>query len=197
MILFKAKVYGSAWFDNIPSDWWLQTSPNRWTSDEIGLEWLMKHFEPHTRHRTVGKYRMLILDGHSSHLSPEFDRFCTQNDIIPICMPAHSSHLLQPLDVGCFAVMKCSYGRLIENQMRLGINHIDKIDFLAAYPQARYEALKEANIRNGFMGTGLVPYNPAYILSQLQVQFLTPTPPPSHDIEQNWVPEMPQNITDL
>jgi hypothetical protein len=45
-------------------------------------------------------YRLLILDGHSSHLTPQFDEICSQNNIIPICMPAHSSHLLQPLDIG-------------------------------------------------------------------------------------------------
>jgi hypothetical protein len=49
---------------------------------------------------------MLILDGYRSHLTPEFDRTCTKNDIIPVCMPPHSSHLLQPLDVGCFVVLK-------------------------------------------------------------------------------------------
>jgi hypothetical protein len=49
---------------------------------------------------------MLILDGHASHLTPEFDRACTENNIIQICMLSHSSHLLQPLDVSCFAVLK-------------------------------------------------------------------------------------------
>jgi hypothetical protein len=116
-------------------------------------------------------------------------------------MPPHSSHLLQPLDVGCFAVLKRSYGRLVENQMRLGINHMDKVDFLSAYPQARFEAFKEASVRNGFMATGLVPYNPAHVLANLQVQFKTPTPPgSSHGMlnpQGNWVPETPQNIIGL
>ena len=51
-------------------------------------------------------------------------------------MPAHSSHLLQPLDIGCFAVLKRAYSQMVEIKMRLGINHIDKLDFLEAYPQA-------------------------------------------------------------
>ena len=69
------------------------------------------------------------LDSHGSHLTPQLDQVCEENNIISICMPSHSSHLLQPLNVGCFAPLKRSYGRLVENQMRLGINHIDKIDF--------------------------------------------------------------------
>jgi hypothetical protein len=144
---------------------------------------------------------MLVLDGHGSHLTPQFDEFCSQHDIILICMPPYLLHLLQPLDVGCFAVLKRLYGCLVENQMRLGINHMDKIDFLLAYPQARFEAFKEASIRNGFMATSLVPYNPVHVLANLQVQFKTPTPPgSSHGMlnpQGNWVLEMPQNIIGL
>jgi hypothetical protein len=202
MVLFAGQVYLGSWFQNadIPRDWRIRTSPNGWTSDEIGVEWLHKHFEPHTAHRTVGKYRMLVLDGHSSHLTPQFDDFCSQHNIIPLCMPAHSSHLLQPLDVGCFSVIKRSYGRIIENQMRLGINHIDKVDFLEAYPQARSEAMTASNIRSSFIATGQVPYNPQRVLSTLQVQFKTPTPPTtSHglNLNSNWAPETPQNIIGL
>jgi hypothetical protein len=201
MIIFKAGTYSSDWFEipEVPIDWRLQTSPNGWTSDEIGMDWLMNHFEPYTRARTVGKYRMLVLDGHSSHLTPQFDQFCSQHDIIPICMPPHSSHILQPLDVSCFAVVKRSYGRLVENQMRLGFNHIDKTDFLASYPKARIETFKEVNIQNGFMATGLVPYDPARVLDKLQ-KFKTPTPPGTRDGTNsltNWVPETPQNIMGL
>jgi hypothetical protein len=50
-------------------------------------------------------------------------------------MPAYSSHLLQPLDVGCFSLLKYIYGCLIEDKMRLGFNYINKLDFLKAYPQ--------------------------------------------------------------
>ncbi|KAJ5129197.1 uncharacterized protein N7515_005236, partial [Penicillium bovifimosum] len=70
-----------------------------------------------------------------------------QHRIIPICMPPHSSHLLQPLDVGCFAVLKRSYGRFVEMKMRNRIDHIDKLDFLEAYPLARIETFKSETIK--------------------------------------------------
>lgn len=73
---------------------------------------------------------LLILDGHSSHLTPEFDQICKDNDIISLFMPAHASHLLQPLDVGYFAVLKRVYGGLVMEEMRLGVNSIDKDDFI-------------------------------------------------------------------
>jgi len=140
----------------------------------------------------------LILDGHGSHVTPEFDLFCKDHCIVTLCMPPHSSHLLQPLDVSCFAVLKRLYGRQIEDLMRVGVNHIDKSDFLSAYLTARTEALISNTIRSGFAATGLVPYDPEYVLSKLNTQLRTPTPPPPPATKQApWVPETPHNIQEL
>jgi hypothetical protein len=99
-----------------------------------------------------------------------------EHSIIVLCMPAHSSHLLQPLDVGCFAVLKRSYGRLVEQKMSLGVNHINKQEFIPLYQQARSEALHERNIQSGFAATGLVPHNPERVLSILHTPIHTPSP---------------------
>ena len=177
-VIFKGKVFLESWFDGLPDNWRFEVSPNGWTSDEIGLRWLEKLFIPSTSSCMKGKYRLLILDGHGSHLTPKFDEICEKNDIIPICMPAHSSHLLQPLDIGCFAVLKRAYGRLVESKMRCGINHIDKLDFLEAYPLARIEAFKSETIKNSFRSAGLIPFAPECVISKLDIRLRTPTPPP-------------------
>ncbi len=149
-------------------------------------------FEPYTALRTKGVYRLLILDGHRSHITPEFDLFCTEHKIITLCMPSHSSHLLQLLDVSCFATLKRAYGRQIEQLMRSGVNHIDKADFLTAYNRARTESMTPAIARSGFAATGLVPFNPDRVLSKLNIQIRTPTPPLVPILPQQWVPETPQ-----
>jgi hypothetical protein len=112
-------------------------------------------------------------------------------------MPPHSSYLLQLLDVGCFSVLKRSYSYQVERLMSLGVNHIDKQEFLPLYQQARIEALHQANIRSGFAATGLVPYNPDRVLSLLNTQLRTPSPPKSPPQQQPWVAETPHNITEL
>jgi hypothetical protein len=134
-------------------------------------------FEKHTAHRTKGVYRLLILDSHGSHVTPEFDLFCKEYSIITLCMPPYSSHSLRPLDVGCFVVLKRSYGRQIERYMRNGVNHIDKLDFLEAYHAARTEAMTLANVQSSFAATGLMPFDPERVLSKLHTQLKTPTPP--------------------
>ncbi|KAJ5267937.1 hypothetical protein N7478_010745 [Penicillium angulare] len=131
-IIFKHKSLNLAWAEGLLQDWILDNSPNGWTSDEISLCWLQKALISDISH-SQGGYQFLVLDGHSSHLTPKFDEICAANNIIPIYMPPHSSHLLQPLDVGCFAVLKRAYGRLVESKTRLGFNYIDKFGFLMAY----------------------------------------------------------------
>jgi hypothetical protein len=154
-------------------------------------------FHKYTKDRTVGTHRLLVLDGYSSYVSPEFDQFYQDHQIVILCIPPHSSHLLQPLDVGCFSVLKTSYRYLIEQSMVRGVNHIDKLDFLLLYRQARQAALHCDNVQAGFAATGLVLYSPDHMLAQLHAEFkiLSPSPlrqPPSNG---SWAATTPHNIT--
>jgi hypothetical protein len=196
LVILEAVMHQAAWYDNLPQDWSIGVSENGWTTNEIGLYWLEHVFDKHTASRTVGTHRLLILDGHGSHINAQFDQYCLDHSIVVLCMPAHSSHLLQPLDVGCFAALKRSYGRQVEQKMGLGINHIDKQDFLPLYQQARAEALHERNVRSGFAATGLIPYKPERVLSLLHALVRTPSPQlqPQPD---TYTTATPHNITQL
>lgn len=93
-------------------------------------------------------------------------------------MPAHASHLLQPLDVGVFGPLKCAYGKLTEQMIVAGNNHINKEDFLHLYPTARTAVLTKRNICNGFAGSGLKPLDKDQVLEKITFELHTPTPPP-------------------
>ena len=176
-IIFKGQCLLSTWFEeDIPPNWVLAVSENGWTTNELGLNWL-KHFNKHTKQRTKGVKRLLVLDGHESHNSVEFNQYCEENSIVTLCMPAHSSHLLQPLDVGCFAPLKQAYGRQVEGLIRLHINHVTKLEFLPAFKQAYQEAIANENIISSFRGAGLVPFNPEAVLLKLDIKLRTLTPP--------------------
>lgn len=178
MFILKGKNHQPSWYqtEGLPYGGAIGTSENGWTNKELGLFWLKEVFNKHTQSRTIGRYRLLILDGHGSHSGPEFDQFCTENSIIPLCMPPHSSHLLQPLDVSCFSPLKQAYGQHVQKSMVLGINHIDKDEFLTIYSSIRTAALKERNIQSGFRATGLVPYDPEQVLSRLNTDVYTNPP---------------------
>ena len=196
-IIFKGSVHIEAWYQEpkLPPNWRIEVSPNGWTSDEIGLCWLQKVFIPETNSCMTGSYCLLVLDGHGSHLTPEFDKTCSENKIIPICMPPHSSNYCQPLDVSCFSPLKKAYGNLVQNRMRQGFNHVDKLDFLEAYPEAQKQAFSMNNVKNGFRATGLVPYNPEEVLGCFTIQLKTPTPPGSRSTNSD--PKTPHNLKQL
>jgi hypothetical protein len=196
LVIFEAIMHQAAWYQAIPPDWSIGVSENGWTTNEISLAWL-RLFHEHTKDHIIGTHRMLVLDGHSSHINPEFDRFCLDHKIIVVCMPAHSSHLLQLLDVGCFSALKQAYGRSIEQMMAHSINHIDKHEFLPIYKQARQLALSPSNIQAGFAATGLVPYSPDRVLSQLHAEYYTPPPPQRPQSNGSWTAETPHNIEEL
>jgi hypothetical protein len=178
-IIFAGKVLISTWFElGIPRDWVIQVSPNSWTSNNLGLDWL-KHFNTHAK--PVRVYRMLIIDGYKSYISLEFQDYCKENKIIALCMLSHSSHLLQPLDVACFAPLKRSYGDGISALARNYIHHINKETFLPAFKAAYEHTFTEENARAGFRGAGLVLFNLDAVLLKLDVRLRTLTPPQRDD----------------
>jgi hypothetical protein len=169
--IFAGQYHLSAWYEEAetPCEWAIAISDNDWTNNELGVEWL-KHFDAYTKTRVIGVRRLLILDGHESHQSLEFQELCKENNIYTLCMPPHSSHLLQPLDVGCFSPLKRAYTREVEALIRHHINHITKLEFLPAFKTAYNRSFTSVNICAAFRGAGLVPLQPDAVLSKLDVQ---------------------------
>jgi hypothetical protein len=170
-IVVAGQYHLANWYreSNLPATWAIATTENGWTDNETGLDWL-KHFNQRTADRSVGAYRLLILDGHESHHSADFQIYCKENNIITLCMPPHSSHLLQPLDVGCFGPLKKAYGRETEQLIRRSITHISKTEFFPAFYAAFQATITEENIKGGFGGAGLIPSDPESVISKLDIQ---------------------------
>ena len=103
---------------------------------------------------------MIVLDGYESYLSAIFEEFCKEKNIITLYLPAHSSHLTQPLDVGYFSVLKCLYGKELEAFIKVHINHITKMVFFIMFKAAHISTMTVENIQAGFCSTGLMPYDP-------------------------------------
>lgn len=70
-LVIKGKEYNQGWFEGLPSTWAFSVSPNGWTTNQIGFQWI-QHFEKHTRSRTIGSKRLLVLDNHKSHTTSDF-----------------------------------------------------------------------------------------------------------------------------
>jgi hypothetical protein len=168
-VIFPRKVYLSSWYEyGVPANWKIGVSKKGWTDDDYCFDWLIEIFDPYTRQRAVGQYRLLILDGYGSYIIAAFDQYYRSYFIMVLQMPAHSLHLFQPLDVGCFSPLKSIYGGLVQKKVMAGVNHIDKVDFLELYLQVRSLALSTTNIKGGFAGAGLYPIDLGKVLCKLQ-----------------------------
>jgi hypothetical protein len=191
-IIYKGRVHISAWYEEagIPHNWKLSVSENGWTNNALSLEWL-KHFDTHTRARQVGLYRVLILDGHESHHSQSFKDYCLEQKILTLCMPPHSSHILQPLDVVCFSPLKRKYSQRVRDLARRRIFHINKEGFLPAFKDAFFSVFTEENCRKAFKASGLVPIDAQVVLDRLEVRLRTPPQPPL--LETPWQSKTPSN----
>ena len=107
LVIFKAVHTNTAWIpSHTPSNWQFSTSNSGWTSDSHGFEWLQRQFDPLTRPEDPAERRLLILDGHSSHITAKFIAYCMDNKIDLLVLPPHTSHVLQPLDISIFQPLK-------------------------------------------------------------------------------------------
>ena len=78
--------------------------------------------------------------------------------------------------------------------MRQQYTHITKEDFIPAFQAAFLESLTESNIKGGFEGARVVPFDPERVVSSLDLKLKTPTPPSSRlSTAQAWVSQTPSN----
>jgi hypothetical protein len=63
-----------SWVDQIEDsdEVYFAASANGWTCDSLGLQWLQKIFNPATKAKAGCRWRLLIVDGHSSYVNISF-----------------------------------------------------------------------------------------------------------------------------
>jgi hypothetical protein len=172
LIIFKAKYTNTAWIpQDTPLDWRFSTSNSGWTSNSHAYEWLNTVFEPLTRPADPTLRRLLVMDGHGSHITANVIAHCMEHAIDLLILPPHTSHKLQPLDVAVFSPLKRALAAETDTASRLDIGRIQRVDWTNMYIRAREKALIPANIASGWRATGLEPLSPIVLLDKL------PTPP--------------------
>jgi hypothetical protein len=182
MVIFKAKNTNSSWIPpNTPPNWRFSTSNSGWTSDSHGFEWLRTVFEPESRQKSGNKPRLLIADGHSSHITGNMISLFIDNNIDLLILPPHCSHMLQPLDVGVFGPMKKYHGYETDKLVRAGITRFLRAEWVTLYQTIRTKALSADNIYSAWRGAGLVPFCSGRVLNRLPAPFqpqpITPQQP--------------------
>ena len=132
-------------------------SPNGWMDSEIFNRWFEQHF---LRYVPATRPIILLLDGHSSHYHPDTVRLAAKHDVILFCLPPHTTHVSQPLDVSCFAPLKKSWSQQCDQFSKKNPSRvITKYEFSSLFSKAWYSAFTPSNIIAGFRATGIYPLN--------------------------------------
>ena len=165
-------------------------SESGYMDDDLGLLYISQHFEPHTRN--ADRAHILIVDGHSSHICWRVIQFAVEHSIYLIQLPSKSTHVLQPLDVGCFALLQAAYERhlpdwLLKNP--LGV--IRKVNFLDLLFSARTEVYTVNTVKSAWEASRCWPIDldrvhrvPVPVPAPVPLQDL-PTETPESEAESN------------
>lgn len=137
--------------------------------------------------RSNGQRLLFVIDGYGSHVQFNTLQLFRENDIIVIALPAHTSHVLQPLDVSVFS----SYKSYLQREIHTFAQRkklLDAFDIAMGISRAYTKALTTSNIVDGFIRTGLWECSTLTASIEPLVQIflmvrITQTPPTSHLME--------------
>lgn len=81
-------------------------SKKGWIKKDIFFNYIKDVFIPN-----IGEERpvLLVYDGHSTHVDIKVLELAVRNQITILKLPAHTSHLLQPLDLAVFKSLKVKW----------------------------------------------------------------------------------------
>lgn len=162
------------WVEDIKrtDDVFVTSSPTGWTNNDIGLAWLEQVFDRHTKRKAgLGrKWRLLIVDGHGSHVTQDFLDYCMKRRILVAVYPPHSTHSLQPLDVVCFSPLAASYSKELSAHIfkTQGLVPITKGDFFLLFRAAWTSTMTEKLILKSFESTGIFPMDREAVLKRFR-----------------------------
>lgn len=161
--------------NNLTDDTLLEMSETGFTNVSLALEYI-KHFDKHTRQpKHPKRKRLLLMDGHWSHGTYQFMKYCDDNGIIPFTFPSHSTNLLQPLDIGIFQSYRHYHQEYLTDHVVWGGANFGKADFLSTPKDARPHFLEKSYFF--FMGESrAAPVNPNIVLQNMEI-FNPPKPP--------------------
>lgn len=129
-----------------------------WIDEVCFHDYLKNLFIPKTKH--LKRPLLLIFDGHSSHLGIQTARLAIDNGIHLLCLPSHSTHLLQPLDVYTLKYVKQQWKQLLWDRSKKTTKTIDKRDFIRLFAKLYDDALIPAHCSTAFAKAGIYPFDP-------------------------------------
>jgi hypothetical protein len=170
MVIFKGKRVQQKWKENItPNDAIVRATESAFVNKQVFYDWGI-HFVTYLFQNGFTKNKnLLLLDGHRSHLyNIGFLQLLKENNIICVALPPHTSHLLQPLDVGVFHSFKAAWNKNLRAWLKEnGHRKPQKEEIWNIILPAMKKSHTVGNIQGGFRKTGIYPLNREMITEEM------------------------------
>ena len=143
-------------------------SPSGWMEKEIFEAWFTTKFVAQTA-TSNNAPRLFIFDGHNSHISYKIAKCAYDNNIHLLCLPPHTSHALQPLDVACYRPAKQVWSDICLSFFRSHPKQtLGKADFPSLLKVVTEHLISRPNVAvSGFVASGIRPINRNMVLKQI------------------------------
>ena len=155
-----------------------------WSNSEVFRNYLENHFLKFIPCHTDQKI-LLLLHGHKSHVSVGLVEWASAQGIILYILPAHTSHLIQPMDVGCYGPLQRIYNSLCHKFMRETSRAITRYNVCELACKAYTRALSAENLQSAFRRTGIFPLNKNAIAKESLIPAQVSEPEKSMDSTEN------------
>ncbi len=129
-------------------------------------------------HRQPSAPVLLWADGHGSRSSEKAQALLQAANVTFVILPAHSSHVTQPLDCGVNRAFKKALGNKYKHPDSDSLPELRKA-LLEAAVSALESSLRHDVISKSFEECGLFPYNPQKLLSDPTKVTPAPLTPPA------------------
>lgn len=168
MVIIQGQDLMINWFsEDLPSGTHHVPSDSGFTSDEIAVEYL-KHFIKNSDAGPDAEWKLMLMDNHGSHTTPEFVDLANENHIRPYPLIPHLTHCMQPLDVGVFQPYKHWHNVAIQEAISESFIEYSLTQFLKDLTKIRNNTFKASTIRNVFEKSGIWPVNSKICIKQLK-----------------------------
>ena len=158
MIIYPKAFPGGQYRFEGPDDAVYAKSESGWVDSELFLTWLNKIF---LKFSVAQRPVILFIDGHKSHVTLEVVDLCRKHNIILFCLPPHTTHALQPLDVAVFKSLKDHFSKSVHAVAFTKKDFIvSKREFSRVLRSPFECAFSIPNIKSGFRKSGIYPFNP-------------------------------------
>lgn len=112
-IIYKGVHLYFRWTGDGPAGALYGVSKSGWMEGDNFLEWFSRMFVPAVDHLKNGPV-VLFVDGHKSHITLSLVTKAREKGIHLYCLPPHSTHIVQPLDVGVYGPVKQEWKRILK-----------------------------------------------------------------------------------